>query len=59
MIDPEDDCRGDADCGHEGVRAAVIAGVDAPPVFQAPKHDLDFMALSVDNGVLRDMDFAV
>ena len=59
MIDPEDDGCGDADCGHEGVGASVIAGVDAPPVFQSSEHDLDFMALSVEHGVVGDVDFAV
>ena len=29
MIDPEDDSGGDADCGHECVCAAFIAGVYA------------------------------
>lgn len=38
---------------------AVISGVDAPPVFQAPKHDLDFVALAVEFDIVGDMDFAV
>ena len=59
MIDTEDDGCGDADGRHEGVGASVIVGVAAPPVFQAPEHDLDFMALSIENGVVRDVDFAV
>ena len=59
MIDPEDHGCGDADRGHEGMGTAVIAGVDAPPVFQASEHDLDFVALAVEHGVVRDMDFAV
>ena len=33
----------------------VVAGVDAPPVFQASEHDLDFMALSVEHGVAGDV----
>lgn len=49
MIDPEDGCGGDADDGHEGVGAAVVTGVDAPPVFEPAEHDLDFMALA--NGI--------
>ena len=36
MIEPEDDGGGDADGGHEGVGAAVVAGVDAPPVLDLP-----------------------
>jgi hypothetical protein len=59
LIDPEDYGCGDADRRHEGVGASVIAGVDAPPVFQAPEHDLDFMALSIEDSVVWDVDFAV
>ena len=59
MIDPEDDGCGDADGGQEGVGASVIACVDASPVFEPPKHDLDFVTLSVENGVMRKLDFAV
>ena len=55
MIDSGDDRCGDADCGHEGVDASVIADMDAPPVFQASEHDLDFMALSVEHGVVGDV----
>ena len=55
---PNDGC-GDC-CGrHEGVGASVVAGVDAPPVFQSSEHDLDFMALSVEDGAVRDTGFAV
>ena len=50
---------GDAGCGNEGVRASSISGVDAPPVFQAFKTDLDFMVLSVEQGAVGDVDFAV
>ena len=59
MIDPEDDCCGDGDGGHEGVSASVIAGVDAPPVFEPSEHDLDFVTLAVEHGVVGDVDFAV
>ena len=59
MIDPEDDGCGDADCGHEGVGAPVLTGVDAPPVFDPTEHDFDFVALSVEHGVVGDVDFAV
>ena len=59
MIDPEDDGCGDCYGRHEGMDASVIAGVDALPVFQSSEHDLDFMALSVENGVVGDVDFAV
>jgi hypothetical protein len=33
LIDPEEDCCGEADGGEEGVGAAVIAHGDASPVF--------------------------
>jgi hypothetical protein len=57
LIDPEDDGCSDADGGHEGVRAAVIASVDTPPVFEPAEHDLDFVALAVENCVVGDVDF--
>ena len=59
LIDPEEDGCGDADCGHEDVGASVIAGVNAPPVFQASEYNLDFLSLSVEHGVVEDVDFAV
>ena len=59
MIDPEDYGCSDADGGHEGVCASVIAGVDTSPVFEPAKHDLDFVTLSIENGVVGDVDFAV
>jgi hypothetical protein len=59
LIDPEDDGCGDADSGHECVGTSVIAGVDASPVFEPSEHDLDFVALSIENGVVRDVGFAV
>jgi hypothetical protein len=59
LIDPEDEGCGDADSGHEGARASVITGVDASPVLQPSEHNLDFVALAVEQGVMRDVDFAV
>lgn len=59
MIDPEDDNCGDWYGRHEGTGASVVAGVDAPPVFQSSEHDLYFMALSIDNDAVRGVDFAV
>jgi hypothetical protein len=59
LIDPEDDCCGDGDSGHECVGAAVVSGVDASPVFEPSEHDLDFVALLIENGVVWNMDFAV
>ena len=59
MIEPEDDCCSDADGGHEGVCAAVLAGVDAAPVFDLAEHVLDLVPLSIEGAVVRDRDFAV
>ena len=39
--------------------APVVTGVDAPPVFDPTEHDFDFVALSVEHGVVGDVDFAV
>ena len=34
--EPEGDGCGDADCREVGMGAAVISGVDSPPIFEAP-----------------------
>ena len=39
--------------------AAVVAGVDAPPVFQPAEHVLDLVPLAMERAVVRDGDFAV
>ncbi len=39
--------------------AAVIARVDASPIFQLAKHVLDFMPAFVDGFVVGYLDFAV
>ena len=39
--------------------AAIIAGVDAPPVFEFTEHVLDAMVLTVAGVVVRDRDFAI
>jgi hypothetical protein len=59
LIDAKDDGCGDADCGHEGVGASVETGVDKSPVFEPAEHNLDFVSLSVEDRVVRDMDFTV
>ena len=59
MIDPEDDGCCDADGREEGVGAAVVTGVDAPPVLQLAEHVLDLVALAVQHAVVRDVYFAV
>jgi hypothetical protein len=41
------------------VGASVIAGVDAAPVLEAPEHDLDLMAMSMERDIVRDGDLAV
>lgn len=58
-LEPEDHSCCDADSGHEGVSASVVAGVDAPPVLEAAKHVLDFVALSIETAVVRDLYLAV
>ena len=55
----EDDGCGDGDDGHERVSAPIIAGMDAPPTFELAGHDLDFLVLSVERGVVRDGDLAI
>lgn len=59
MREPVDDGCGDADCGHEGVRAAVIEGVDAAPVLEFAEHVLDLVTLLIKDRVVRDGHFAV
>ena len=56
---PEDDGSGDADGGHEGVRAAIVAGVDAAPVLELAEHILDAVTLAVELPVVRDWHLAV
>jgi hypothetical protein len=59
LIEPEDDGCGDTDGGHEGVGTSVVAGVDAPPVFEPAEHDFDLVALAVERGIVRDRHFPV
>jgi hypothetical protein len=39
--------------------ATVVSGVDTPPVFEAPEHVFDLMALFVEDGVMGDRGFPV
>ena len=39
--------------------ATVVSGVDASPVFEAPEHVFDLMALFVEQGVMGDRGFPV
>jgi hypothetical protein len=41
------------------VGAAVVSGVDAPPVLDPSEHDLDLVALPVEDGVMGDRSFPV
>ena len=59
LIDPEDDGCSDADGGHECVGAPIVSSVDAPPVFEPAEHDLYFVTLAVERGIVRDLDFAI
>ena len=51
--EPEDGGGGDDDGGHEGVGAAVVASMDAPPILEAPEHTFA-MALTVEGAVVCD-----
>jgi hypothetical protein len=59
LIDPEDDGGGDADGGHEGVGASVVAGVDATPIFEPAEHILDLVSLAIERLVVRDECFSI
>ncbi len=59
MIEPENDGGGDADGGHKGVGATIVAGVDAPPILEPAKHDLDLVALAIERGIVRDRHLSV
>ena len=39
--------------------ATVVSGVDAPPVFGAPEHVFDRVALFIEDGVMRDGDLPI
>lgn len=39
--------------------AAVIAGCNAPPVFEAPKHIFNFVSFFVESFIERDVGFSV
>lgn len=41
------------------MRAAVVAGMDTSPVFQPPEHVLDFVTLTVERVIVRDMQLPV
>lgn len=41
------------------MRAAVVVGVDAPPVLKPTEHDRDLVMLPVERGDVWDGDFAV
>jgi hypothetical protein len=44
---------------NECVGVSVVTGVDAPRVFELSEHDLDFVALVVEHGIVRDADFVI
>ena len=39
--------------------AAVVSGVDAPPIFEPSEHVFDFVALLVEEGVIGDGDLPI
>ena len=59
MRKPKDDSCGDADGGHRGVCAAVVAGVNASSVLELPKHIFDFGTLAIENCIVRDVHLTV
>lgn len=59
MIESEDDGCGDADGGHEGMRTAIIACVDASPVLDFGEQVLDQVPLFVGRLVVAILHFAV
>lgn len=48
LIDPEDDCCGDASCREEGMSESIVSGSDASPVLELCEQVLDPVALPVD-----------
>jgi hypothetical protein len=59
LIEPEDDGCGDTDGRHEGVGAAIIAGVAASPVFDFGEQVFDQMALFVERFIIVILHLAV
>ena len=53
-LEPEQDGCRERNGGQEDLRASVVAGRDAPPILQAPKHDLDPVAALVPTLVIFD-----
>ena len=59
MVDPEDDGCSDAYGGHERMCAAVVARVDASPVFEFSEHVFDLVPLAIECCVVRDRELTV
>jgi hypothetical protein len=59
LIDPEDDGCGNADGGHDGARALVVAGMDASPIREPGEHVLDSAALAIEHGIVCYRDLSV
>lgn len=47
-------CGCDADCGHEGMSASIVAGMDASPVLDPAEHVFDLVPLAIENAVMFD-----
>jgi hypothetical protein len=58
FIDPEEDGVCEADGGHEGVGAAVIAHGGAAPVLEPAEHVFDAASLAVELPVMLDAPLA-
>ena len=39
--------------------ATVVSGVDATPIFEAPEHVFDLVALLIEEGVIGDRDLPI
>jgi hypothetical protein len=59
LIEPEDDSCGDADGGHEGMRAAIITRLDAPPILEPSEHVFNCVALLIESCVVLNRRFRV
>ena len=56
LVNPEEDGAGEADGGHEGVGASIVAHGDAALVLEAVEHVLDAVPLAVEGLVVGDRD---
>jgi segregation and condensation protein A len=58
LINPEEDSRGEADGGHEGVCASVVAHADAAPALEPAEHVFGAVPLAAEGLVIGERDLA-